>query len=129
MADLGRNRSASAPLSDTVLPADLLETATVAVRACPGRTDLPAMMDQPMAEVVPFLWRDDLPQRHLHLFRLLYAVHQTDPVHQADTMGIRYDRRLPEHIPHDQVRALAPHPRELKELVELIRYLSAIVLL
>ena len=71
----------------------------------PSRTNISPVIYQPMTEIASFFRRNDLPQFHLYFLRLLDSVYKTHAIHQTDTVGICYDRRLSEHIPHDQVRA------------------------
>ena len=71
------------------------------------------MFYKSVAEIIALFRRDDLPESHLHFFRLLDPVHKTDPVRQADTVGISDDRRLPEYIPHNKVCTLSSNARKL----------------
>ena len=56
------------------------------------------MFYKSVAEIIALFRRDDLPESHLHFFLLLDPVHKTDPVRQADTVGISDDRRFPEYL-------------------------------
>ena len=71
------------------------------------------MHHQAMTEIASFLWWNQLPQSHFYLLRLFDPIYQPHPVHQADTMGIRYDRRLSKDVTHDQIGTFASYPREL----------------
>ena len=68
---------------------------------------------QPVTEIAALLRRHQLPEFHLYFLRILNPVYQSNTVHQTDTMGIRYDRRLTKYISHDQVRALSPNTWQL----------------
>ena len=70
------------------------------------------MFHEAVAEIISFLRRNDLPERHLNFFRVLDPVHETNPVCQADAVGIGDDRRFSEDITHDEVRALSSDARE-----------------
>ena len=86
--------------------ADIGQTALFAGRLA-GVADGPAVQDEAVAKVAALLGRDDLPQQHLHLLGLFDVVHQADAVAQPDAVGIGDDGRLAEHVPHDEVGALA----------------------
>src|SRR5699024_1053328 len=96
--------------------------------SCSGCTHISSMINQPMAEVTALLRRNDLPESHFHFFRLLDPVYQPDPVYQTDTMGIRNNRRLSEHISHDQIGAFSSNNRQFQQSIEIIRYLSLILI-
>ena len=51
------------------------------------------------------------------------------PVYQTDAVGIRHNSRLSKYIAHNQVGALSAHTRKGKQLIKLIRHLSAVLLL
>ena len=56
------------------------------------------MVNKTMAEITAFFRRNDLPQSHLHLLRILDAVNQTDTVRQTDTVCVCHDRRFAKDI-------------------------------
>ena len=85
------------------------------------------MHHEAVAQVAALLGRDDLPQGHLHLLRLLDAIHEADLVAQPDAVGVGDDGGLAEHIAHDQVCALAPHAGQGKQFVKGVRH-PAVVL-
>ena len=74
------------------------------------------MHHKAVAQVTAFLRRNDLPQGHLHLLRLLDAIHQSDFIAQPDAVGVCDDGGLAEHITHDQVGALAAHAGQCQQL-------------
>ena len=59
--------------------------------------------------------------------RLLDAVHKADLIAQPDAVGVGDDGGLAEHIPHDQVCALAPHAGQGKQFVKSVGH-PAVVL-
>ena len=87
------------------------------------------MVDQTVAKIAAFLGRNDLPQGHFHLFRVLAILHQPNAVAQANAMGVGYNGRLAEHIAHDQIGAFAPHAGQAQKGVEIIGHLAAIFVL
>ena len=93
------------------LLADIRQTAFITIRCSPRGTHGTSVIDKPMAEFTALLRRHDLPEFHLHLFRILDAVHQPDPVAESDTVGIRHDRRLAKDIPHDEIGTFSSYPR------------------
>ena len=92
--------------------ADVIETAAVAVRLCPCCTDISSVVYKPVAEVIAFLWRNDLPEFHFHFFRVLQVMNKTDAVGKADTVGICYNGWFAEYITHDKVGTFAANSRE-----------------
>ena len=72
------------------------------------------MIDKTVAEIIAFFRRDDLPESHFHLFRILHVMDKADAVGKADTVSICYNGGLAEHIAHDQVGALAAHAGRTK---------------
>lgn len=95
------------------LLANICQTAPIAMWLRPGRTDFPTVIDEPMAEITAFFRRNDFPELHLDLFRILCTVDESHPVRQTDAMRICHDRRLSEHVSHDQIRTLASDTRKL----------------
>ena len=86
------------------------------------------MHHKAVAKVAAFLRRNDLPQGHLHLLRLLNAVHKADLIAQPDAVGVGNDGGLAEHIPHDEVCALAPYAGQSEQLLKGIGH-TAVVLI
>ena len=84
------------------------------------------MIDQPVAEIAAFLRRDQLPQCHLHLLRILDAVHQSHAVYQTDTVSVRHNSRLMKDVTHDQVGTLSAHARQCQQRIKILRYFSAV---
>ena len=108
-----------------VLSADVVQAALVAVRFCPCGTYGASVIDKSVAEIVAFLRRDDLPERHLDFFRVFF-VNKSDPVAQTDAVCVRNDRRFAEHIAHDQIGAFASDTRESEQRIKIIRYFGII---
>ena len=99
-------------ISDSIFFTDIAETAAVAVRLCPCCTDISSVVYKPVAEVIAFLWRNDLPEFHFHFFRVLQVMDKTDAVGKADTVGICYNGWFAEYITHDKVGTFAANSRE-----------------
>ena len=76
------------------------------------------MHHKAVAKVAAFLRRDDLPQRHLHLLRFLNAAHKANFIAQPDAVGVGNDGGLAEHVPHNEVCALAPYAGQGKQFVK-----------
>ena len=88
------------PLFHPVLLTDFRQTAPFTVGFRPCRTNVSSMENQTVTKVTALLRRNDLPKFHLNLFRIFYAINKTDPVHQANTVRIRHDRRFSgTHLP------------------------------
>ena len=85
------------------------------------------MVHKTVAEIAALLGRNQLPQRHLDTLRILDPVHKADPIDKPNAMRVRHNRRLAEHISHDEVRALAAHAGKLQKLVKVIRHMSAVL--
>ena len=95
---------------------DIRQTTFLTMRLRPRCTDVSSVIYQPVAEITAFFRRDDLPKFHLYFLRFLDSIYQTDPVTESDAMRIRNNRRFAEHIPHDQVGALAAHAGQCQQL-------------
>ncbi len=54
------------------------------------------MIDKTVAEIIAFFRRDDLPESHFHLFRILHVMDKADAVGKADTVSICYNGWLAE---------------------------------
>ena len=113
--------------SDPIFFADIIETAAVTVRFCPRCTDFSSMIDKTVAEIIAFFRRDDLPESHFHLFRILHVMDKADAVGKADTVSICYNGRLAEYVTHDQVCAFSAHTGKLQKCVKVFRYLVVIL--
>ena len=94
--------------------ADVRKAAFVAVRFRPCGTYIPSVIDESVAKITSLLWRNDLPESHLHFLRLFDSIHKANPVDEPDAVGIRHDSRLSEYVAHDQIRALSPDAGELQ---------------
>ena len=105
---------------------DIRQTTFLTMRLRPRCTDVSSVIYQPVAEITAFFRWDDLPKFHLYFLRFLDSIYQTDPVTESDAMRIRNNRRFAEHIPHDQVGALAAHAGQGKQRVEIIRYMAVV---
>lgn len=57
-----------------IFSTDIVQAASIAVRFRPRSTDLPSVIDEPVAELVALLGRDQFPQCHLHPFWFLDIV-------------------------------------------------------
>ena len=79
-----------------------------------------------MAEIVSLFRGDDLPERHFDFFRFFDVINQTDAVAETYAVGICHDRRLSEHVPHDEVGAFSSHAGKRKKFVEIIRHPAAV---
>ena len=97
----------------TILCTDIVKAAFITIWLCTCCTDITSMINQTMAELISLFRWNDLPQSHFYLLRLFDPIYQPHPVHQADTMGIRYDRRFSKDVTHDQIGTFASYPREL----------------
>ena len=109
-----------------VFCADILQAALTAIWLCSCRTDVSAVIDQPVAEITSFFRRYDLPQCHLHFLRFFYPVYKPHTVYEANTMSICHDGRLPEHIAHDQIRTFTSYSRQFQQCVKILRNLAAV---
>lgn len=85
------------------------------------------MIDKTVAEIIAFFRRDDLPESHFHLFRILHVMDKADAVGEADTVSICYNGRLAEYVTHDQVCAFSAHTGKLQKCVKVFRYLVVIL--
>ena len=108
-----------------MLSADIVQTALVAVRFRSCCTHSASVIDKSVTEVVAFLRRNDLPERHLDFLRV-FLVDQSDTVAQADTVCICDDRRFAEYITHDQVGAFAAYAGKREQSVKIIRYFGVV---
>ena len=104
-----------------VFLADVRKTAFVTIGLCPGCTHIPAVVHQPVAEIASFLRGNDLPQRHLHLFRLFDPIYKPDPVHQADSVRVCHTSRLAENIAHARARAISSSAGKFEKRVQILR--------
>ena len=84
------------------------------------------MQHESVAEIISFLRGNDLPQRHLHLFGILYAVYKSDSIGKPDTMCICDNCRLSENITHDKICALPSDTGQCEQFLKGRRYLSVI---
>ena len=82
--------------------ADIIQTAFFAFRLA-GIAHSAAVHHKAVAQVAALFRRNDFPQGHFHLLRLLDAVHKADLVAQTDAVGVGDNGRFAEHIAHDQV--------------------------
>ena len=85
------------------------------------------MHHKAVAQVAALFRRNDLPQGHFHLLRLLDAVHKADLVAQTDAVGVGDNGRFSEHIAHDQVGALAAHAGQRQQLLKGSRHLAVVL--
>ncbi len=100
------------------LRTDVVKTALFTMRFGSGGTDIPSMIDQTVAEITALFRRDQFPQRHLHLLRILDAIHKSHPVHQSDAVGIRNNGGLVKYISHNQIGTLSANSRNASSLLK-----------
>ena len=93
------------------MPTYVLEAAALALRSARYAYGSP-MQNKPVAKIVAFLRRYDLPQRSLYLCRIFDIIHQSNEIAEPYTVGVRDDSRLSEHISHHKVCALPTHARQ-----------------
>ena len=100
--------------------------ATASALRSPRDADLPPVLDKPVTEIAAFLRRHDLPERPFHLRRFLHMINQPQQIADPDAVCIGDNRRLSEHIAHDQVGALSPNTGKRQKLVKIRRNLIMI---
>ena len=109
----------------TAIAADISQAAGRAGRTS-RNTDSPPMMYEPVTQVTALFRRNNLPQLPLHFGRFFYIVYKTDQIDKPYTMGIRDDRRFPEDVTHNKIRAFPADSRKGQKLPEGVRHLIVI---
>ena len=130
VAVLGCRQNAAGPLPHhTYAGAKVCQRALIALGFA-GVADLAAKGDPLVVDRSPILVRQNLEQILLGLERLFGM--RLGAQHQAvrDAVDVRIDRdaldNAKPHVEHD-VRRLAPHARQLDELLHVGRYLAAVI--
>ena len=68
----------------TILCTDIVKAAFITIWFCTCCTDITSMINQTMAEVITFFWRNDFPQSHFYLLRIFYTIYQANTVRQTE---------------------------------------------
>ena len=112
---------------NTVFLTNISQAAFVTVRGGSGCTDLPAVINETVAEIASFFRGNDFPECHLYLFRILYVIHKTDAICEADTVGVSDDGRFLEYISHNQIGTFSPYAGKLQQSLEVLRDFGTIL--
>ena len=86
------------------------------------------MQHDAVAEIARALRRQEPSQFPLDLLRLFQPVHQTEPVRDADAVRV-HDHRAGDavHVAEDEVRGLAPHAGQRRQLLHRRGHLPAVL--
>lgn len=76
------------------------------------------MIDKTVAEIIAFFRRDDLPESHFHLFRILHVMDKADAVGKADTVSICYNGGLAEYVPLIRFALFRPTPGSFRSALK-----------
>ena len=106
--------------TSNVVSAYIIKDTFVTIRCSPCGTDSSSMVYQPVAEAVAFLRRYYFPQSHFDFFGIFDLVNKSDSVTKAYAVGVSYDSRLTEYIPHDKVCTFSADTGKAQQVFHII---------